>query len=488
MTSFAHIRALARSGAVDRAWALFQSGEGEPRDSFEGLCLRGRLLKDKARRAAGDARAALYRAAGEAYAAAAALAPATWPLINAATLALLGGRPDEAAALAEETLDRLDSGAHVEETPYWLAATRAEALLLLGRPAAAEAALDTALAAAPAAWEDQAVTLRQFALILEAVGTDIGWLDRFRPPPSLHFRGIMGLAPDDTDAARLIDAAVAAARPGFAFGALAAGADILIAEAVIRRGGELHVVLPCRADIFRAQSVTVVDQRWGPRFDALIEGAVSVEAIEDHAAPGPAAIAIGDAMARGLALAQARLLQSRALALNVTDPGGDATIDPGWAAAGGETRAIALSRSAEVPALAELLPPAAVALVAIAGGAALSDFPLDGALWLERIDDTLLLALPDPAAAVRAAGTLAADGRATAGLALDYGLAINGRLSPFVAGRAATIARAAGAERWLASRPMALALECAMPDLRIEVAGDVRGASGAHMIYTVAAQ
>lgn len=486
MTTLAYIRALARSGASDRAWAAFvAAGWDRSEADVDALCVKGRLLKDRARRADAAERARLYRAAGEAYAAAAALAPATYPLINAATLALLGGSPAVATNLARRTMDLLDRGAHAPETPYWLAATRAEALLLLDRPAEAQAALSIAVARAPAAWEDHAATLRQFALVLAAGAGDAGWLDRFRPPVSLHFQGIMGLSPDDATAAARIDAAVAEERPGFAFGALAAGTDILVAEAVMRRAGELHVLLPCPLATFRTRSVTAVDPRWGPRFDALIDAATSVETVEDSPIPGPAAVAIGDAMAMGLAIARARQLQTKAVALLVTDEGKTVRADPDWTAAGGCLRAIAIERSAAVLDERDEDPREAVAVIALSARIDPPEIPLPGLCWQERADDMLLLALASPAAALEAAGTIAArTGPATA-IALDYGLASEHRIAPALAARVATIAGAADDGNWLASRPMALALERVSPSPRIEIAGEVRGPSGHHAIFTV---
>ena len=101
---------------------------------------------------------------------AAALQPATYPLINAATLSLLSGDRAQAAEIAREVLARIAAEPEEPETPYYRAATEAEALLLLGRREEARAALAAAVAAAPHAWEDHGSTLRQFVAI-ETDGT-----------------------------------------------------------------------------------------------------------------------------------------------------------------------------------------------------------------------------------------------------------------------------------------------------------------------------
>ena len=53
-----------------------------------------------------------------------------------------------------------------------------------------------------------------------------------------------------------------------AYGPLACGADIVIAEAVLRRGGELNVVLPFAEEDFIAESVLCGGAGWLARFEA----------------------------------------------------------------------------------------------------------------------------------------------------------------------------------------------------------------------------
>jgi tetratricopeptide (TPR) repeat protein len=255
LPSLAAVAAYARTGALSHAWRLFRDG-GFDRvaDDPAVLAVRGRLLKGEARGAAAEGeRRRLYREAGAAYAQAGALQRSTYPLINAATLAFLAGDRDEAAVRAEAVLAQGDDP---DETPYYQAATRAEALLLLGRTAEARAALETAVARAPRAWEDHASTLRQFRLILAEAGEPGGWADMLRPPRCLHYAGHM--APADPDAlARDVEALLYEEAPGFGFGALAAGADLVIAEVLLARGAELHVVLPAGRAAFAGR-------RWGP--------------------------------------------------------------------------------------------------------------------------------------------------------------------------------------------------------------------------------
>jgi hypothetical protein len=319
--SLPSILAHARAGSLERAWSLFTAG-GHDRNQTDpaALTLKGRLLKDRSAQAAGSERRALLGEAAAAYARAAGLGETTYPLINAATLTLLAGDARSAAALAGQVLARIEAHPDEPETPYYRAATRAEALLLLGRSADARAAFEEAVALAPRAWEDHATTLRQFALILAAQGADAGWLDGLRPCRSLHFGGHMSFRAGNGHGAlgESIAAVLDAERIGFGYGALAAGADIIIAEALLARSAELHLLLPGGIAGFAALSVDPFGAEWRQRFDAVLARATSVRAIEPIGiAPDQAMIDLADEAAMGAALGNARRLESSAVQLLV---------------------------------------------------------------------------------------------------------------------------------------------------------------------------
>lgn len=316
------ITSLARAGALDRAWALFEAeGLHERYDDPAVLAVKGRLLKDRAIRADVEDRAAVLADAAQAYAAADALDPQPYLLINVATLSALRGDWDAAARTADTVLERLVRP--VAETPYYIAATRAEACLLKGEGALAKAAMTEAIAASPDAWMDHASTLRQLGLILEAQGEEADWLDDFRPPRSLHFAGHLGIDPAQcAELRRDVDRILGDQHVGFGYGALAVGADIVIAEALLASGAELHVILPTSIDAFIAQSVRPYDPAWLPRFEACISAAASVREVTGVAGGfEPMATALAGELAMGAALLNASQLQSRALQLLVIDEG-----------------------------------------------------------------------------------------------------------------------------------------------------------------------
>lgn len=322
------IAALVRSGAVDRGWVLFEAaGYGAQGRDPAALAVKGRLLKARARRASGAARTELLAAAAAAYAAAHTLDPAPYLAINAASLSLLAGDPAAAAVGAAAVLALLDAPVPPADTPYFLAATRAEALLLLGDHEGAQAALDQAVQHDPDGWDDRATTLMQLREVLADQGQDAAWLDGYAPPASLHFAGHMGLASGGTaeaELARQLATALPTGRYGFAWGALAAGADIVIAEHLLAAGAQLHVVLPYPTAQFEAQSVAPAGPQWTERFRALLPQAASIRiaATGNGSSHDPLATVHAGELAIGGALNNASRLGSGVAQLIVTDEHG----------------------------------------------------------------------------------------------------------------------------------------------------------------------
>ncbi len=449
-SSLVSIIALARSGALDRAWQLFQdagfeNAENDPR----ALSVRGRLKKDQAILAAGSERKRLYRESATSYARAAEISNTTYPLINAATLSLLAGDPEDAAQLAAQVLAHSGSGDDLE-TPYYRAATQAEALLLVGRGQEAEKELAKAIGLAPRAYEDHASTLRQFALILDAQSAGKAWLDPFRPPCSLHFAGHMMLSPEDQEAVAQIRDILAEERVGFGYGALAAGADILIAEALLERGAELHVILPVEEDRFRAVSVGDRNAAWSDRFDAVLHAASSVEIVDQGAEhPSTASLQLSAEVAMGRCTMNANMLTSESVQLLLLDgegsPGSAGSSEWSarrWQPSGRRQRVLQLPRS-DVPRLASVAEEAsseklvAVLRLDVSAVDPSSALPQALAELADRlagegeavhaprwIDDVLLLSFETPATALKVVRqtALAFGGMADLRIAGHYGI------------------------------------------------------------------
>lgn len=355
MSPLTQILSIARAGNPARAWAMFQSSGWDVRtDDPKALTLKGRLLKDQAKAAQSAERVRLYGMAAEAYAAAAQIEQASYPLINAATLAYLGGRPERAVQLAGDVLDLLADRPDEAETAYWLAATRSEALLLLGKNAEARAALTEAMATAPKAWEDHAATIGQFELILAEHNEDDSWLNRHRPPPSLYFSGLIALDENDPKLLDQIETIIAQDEPGFGFGALTAGADILIAEALHRAGAELHITLPYPVARFCELSVEPYGDHWLPRFDMLMTAATRVDILSqmpgEDERPVDVAVDLCNLVTMGQCARNAQILCSSAKAITIVGTGEDPRrLFPIWQQSGRDHLILETRRTSDRP-------------------------------------------------------------------------------------------------------------------------------------------
>lgn len=470
--NFREISALIRVGAVTRAWNAFvDAGHEQSTSDPKVLTLKGRLLKDQARNAQGEMAARLYLQSAKAYAEAAALSPDSYPLINAATMSLFAGQPEHSALLARQVLTMLNTGAGMGETAYWHEATLAEALLLLGRVQESQTSLSRAIVAAPAAWEDRAATLRQFRKILEFRGEPTGWLRTYSPPTSLYFKGMIGISADDRHAGGVAHNSVRQLNAGFGYGALAAGSDILIAEALIEQGAELHVVLPLIPSAFRAQSVAPFGDAWLPRYDRLFELAASVTIVAADEALTYAAVQFAAQAAKGAALENAAKLEGKASGLELNEiasPHFDAATD----------NLVPLERSATFP------------------GAVLDDGKLLISLIVDHPDlDTHLWSAVAGGFYMRsvssfaAADTLLANVRqarpdARCAVAAIAGTITTGGSDSHVA-KAVRMAQCAAAGTTVIDRASALAMRSIFPTMRFEPLGELPDTTGAIDIYAI---
>lgn len=315
------IIAYARSGAIDYAWRLLcDAGIDRINDNPDILNVLGRLLKDRALNLRGDSRRHLFLEAANAYMRASEIHMATYPLINAATLSMLAGQSEQAQTLAHQVLLLLQSDAGDRETPYYRAATEAEALLLLGNIPGAKSALKKAMAKTPDAFADHASTLRQLSLILTELDADKSWLEPYRPPRSLHYAGHLAVAPDDACLAQEIRRIINTEHIGYGFGALAAGADICIAEALLEAGAELHLVLPLPPDAFRKASVARYGMIWAKRYDQVLLSADSIKTVGDTSEQlSVLSLQLAAEVAMGCAVMQANTLMTDAVQLLILD-------------------------------------------------------------------------------------------------------------------------------------------------------------------------
>ncbi len=316
------VLALARMGDTDRAMAHFAAYGLDRSVDPHHRAIGARLHKDRALALpAGLARTAALKEAFDAYHAIYADSGDSFPGINAATLALLAGDESNAAALAGTLLA---DPAVTADGDYYQAATRAEALLLLGR---IEEVADVLRGEAIGAATDHGArsgTARQLGMIAAHLGIAdaAALLAPLAPPKVGHFCGHM-FAVDALAEAELMErigAVLDREGVGFAYGALACGGDLLVAEAALARGIELNVVLPFVEEDFLAQSVRPGGAGWEARYRACLAQAASITIASEMEFFGdPAQYGYGSRMAMGLARLRSQHLGAEAIQIAIWD-------------------------------------------------------------------------------------------------------------------------------------------------------------------------
>ena len=320
------VLSLANAGATALALDKYHEFGLDTRPETDVRSLLGRLKKDQAFAATGEARLALFRDGRAIYedafrAATEAGDPeAYYPAINAATLAVFVGDADAAGRLAGEVLDllapRVASLDEAAADRYWVLATALEAHLVRGDLDAARGLVDQVVAAAGNDDAALATTGRQLERIVSAKGLDSSVLAAFKVPTVVHFLGNMHATTVAADIAALLQGI----RIGAAYGSLAAGADILFAEALLGQDVALNVVLPFAADDFIEESVRPAGEDWVTRFEACLAAAKTVRfATEDAYLGDDQLFPYCGSLAMGLASLCARHLHAPLMQLAVWD-------------------------------------------------------------------------------------------------------------------------------------------------------------------------
>ncbi len=359
------VLALARAGSLDFAWAEYRrygldgvTAHPDAKLLEDIMGLGARLLKDLFLASSGKSAKDYALQSAEKYETAFKLTKGFYSGINAATMALMGGMPEAIITdRAKDILRRLPPPETPDkETLYFIEATRAEALLILGKAYKSRAALRIAVRHDPQNYTAHASTLRQFKMILGKRGEDASWLSAFSPPKPVHFaghlfklgaktqRGTLSLAAQDTLKIEISDT-LQINDIGFGYGALAAGADIIIAEVLLDEGCELHATLPVEPDIFIQHSVAPYGAEWTARFQKCWERASSRNIVTHSTAwPRYETDRFSGNVAMGKAILQAAGLSVEALQLLVCDgktgDKGTARNAADWASSGREQRIV----------------------------------------------------------------------------------------------------------------------------------------------------
>lgn len=337
------VLALARAGALDFACAEYERyGLDKVRYHEDIMALGGRLLKDLALASTGKDRIDYARQSADKYEAAFKDSNGYYSGINAASMALVAGIPEDIVNdRARTILKTLPDTANLDkEELYFVEATRAEAHLILGEAPKAATFLRNAIFHDPLNYTAHASTLKQFRMILRARGEQIIWTQPFTPPKAAHFAGHLftpktEAAPSQNTLGKKkiqalktdISEAIQSNDIGFGYGALAAGSDILIAETLLSEGAELHVILPVDPKSFQEFSVTPFGKSWSKRFHKCLAKATSVRILtETQTWPNSDLGSYASQIAMGLAVLRASTLSTGMAQMLVWD--GEASLDP----------------------------------------------------------------------------------------------------------------------------------------------------------------
>ena len=207
-----------------------------------------------------------------------------------------------------------------------------------------------------------ASTARQVRLIAERVAIPDDQCQRLlaaiRPSPVIHFCGHMfraGWQVED-QLVEAINSILDETGALIAYGPLACGADILIAEAILARGGELHAVMPFAEEDFLTTSVRLGGADWEPRYLRARDAAASVTfATQIQHSDDDELFAYCSKLVMGLARLRAGVMQSEVFQLAVWDGkpangvAGTAADCVEWERQGGKTRIVPIPK--ERPAL-----------------------------------------------------------------------------------------------------------------------------------------
>jgi len=358
---------LARSGATQRANSILTQLRHEGHRDEETLGILARTHKDLWMHATTKTEAnRQLKLAHKFYLEAYNLNRGYYSGINAATLALLIGKEDEAKALAKEVRDaclvELKSLPKNSGNRYWPMATLGEASLIARQWSEAEDWYLQAAALAKGQFADLSSTRRNARILLHHSRRDSSTIERaLKIPGIIVFAGHLIDRPDrstprfpaDSEPAvrQAIQSRLKKIAPGFGYASAGCGSDILFFEALLERGAEAHVVLPYDKQQFIQDSVAFANSDWVNRFERVLERATTVTtASSERIEEGSMSFEYANLLLFGLADIRTRQLETDLIPLAVWDqkpgdgPGGTASAVEHWKHLGLNVQVIDLAK------------------------------------------------------------------------------------------------------------------------------------------------
>lgn len=302
--SYIHVLVLARMGMTERAIVAYDRLGLGGLASVDAQSLFARLLKDRALIASGERRRAALIEAAESYRDVFEATGALFPAINAASLFALAGQSNEAIGIAQQVVDTPSP----EMPEYYDLATVAEAQAILGRHEDTERSLQKACGLAGASLGARSGTARQLGLVLREQGLTEDQIQMVVAPlaagRAVHYCGRMFVSQPAVEVMlrQKIHDFVSQSPITAAFGSLACGADIMIAEEMLAAGVPLHVFLAAPEETFLETSVVNGGAQWVDRYRSCLARASEVRVVNDaFHGHDPLAFALTSRMGMGLA-------------------------------------------------------------------------------------------------------------------------------------------------------------------------------------------
>lgn len=305
--------AIARMGSLHEAISLADSFKLSTDAANSDIASIGPRLRRDLAFASTPPDLALLAQAAEGYEAVFRVRKETYPGVNAASTHAMTGNLDRAREIAAAVSGLAEDASQPdddEDHDYWRRATIAECRLIAGDTNGAAAAYAAAVNAPDAAPGMIGTTRKQLVRLKSCLPIDDAWIDRAAPQAGvLFFCGPLtpvgdGGRPQLDRLRRRFDDFLQTRRIAAAVGALAAGADIVLAEALLDAGVSLHAHLPVSPGEFISSSVEPSGVFWRDRYIACLERAQSIEWTR-RTTRSRAAYRLGARIAMGRAIRQA---------------------------------------------------------------------------------------------------------------------------------------------------------------------------------------
>lgn len=319
----------AQYGAYSEALNLIDKWNLSENDNNEDFaCLRPRILRDLAySRGQNSPDMLLLRHSAEMYEKVFRVSRGFYSGVNAAAGYVLIGDAEKSRELIAAVSDIIGVYSEEEENSYWRRTTLAEYRLIQGDLAAAASLFGMASASSEATPGKIATTRRQLRRLAVKTGIDEAWIDMVAPQPSvMFFSGPLANVATTQHALQYknilhrLDHFLKTRSVAWAYGALVSGADIIIAEALLRKGIELNIHLPLPPDEFLDSSVNISGSNWRERFIACLRAAASVEWARRTRTPSNSAFRLGALVAMGKAVQCAAHLETETIGFFAVQP------------------------------------------------------------------------------------------------------------------------------------------------------------------------